>query len=480
MKYCNYFLLIILGLVIVITPSLNSGLFEFYNEKRILEGIILVVSSSIFFIGIKKYWFNISKELNIVLFILILSLLFNSLILSKYPSWSILEIGWYLVLVQLVLVLCQFYLERPDLVQKFLLLSLFSMVLLYEIRVSFTVIQAYLNPEWAMWPRINNFKVIIEGEVFGPDPFLGFTNFRFLNHLHTWSVPIMIGGYLKFREVLIPGFRIMSLLILSMWWSLIFASGARGTSLGLLVSLIIVLILHKREALKYLKYFLLTATLGLAIYFLGFELFHDKGAHTIVRDSTSGRLDLWTAAIKYIVEKPIFGLSPMLFSDINNPSQISSPHNMYLLWAAEWGIPAILLLLYIGFKLFKKWIDYTKTKVTAFNISLTASVIAVLVHSNVSGIFITPLSQLLGCFIVSIMIGTYYKDQDEIILMPIGGFKLSQKVILGALLIINLATFSIFISHIPDLKERRDHFKTEMNETRMYPRFWDQGFIGND
>lgn len=479
MKYFNHFLHVILGLVIVLTPSLNSGLFEFYNDKRILEGVILLVSSILFLKVVAAHCLNVSKGFKVTLITLTLLLLFRSLFL-EYSSWAILEIGWYIVLVQLVFVLSDFYIKKPNLLLKVLLISLFTMALLYETRVIFTVIQAYLNPEWAMWPRINNFKVIIDGKVFGPNPFLGFANFRFLNHLHTWSIPVMIGGYLKYRKDLIPGFRILMLLILSMWWSLVFASGARGTSLGLMVSLILVLILYKREALQYLKYFLVTALIGLVIYFLGFELFHEKGAHTLIRGETQDRLDLWWAAYIYIIENPMFGIGPMHFSDINNPFQISSPHNMYLLWAAEWGIPALLLLIGIGFWLLNKWISCSRTSVSNLKISLTASVFAALVHSNVSGIFITPLSQLLGCSIVSIMIGIYYKDRGETILTPIKGFKFSKMIIMGVLLVINIITYSIFVSHIPDLKERRDQFKTEENETRMYPRFWDQGFIGND
>jgi len=365
--------------------------------------------------------------------------------------------------------------------QKLLMIAVYCLAFIYCFNVAETVIQSHLDPEWPIWPRVVKYKILINGEVFGPDPFLGFSNFRFLNHLHTWSIPIMIGGYLKYNKNLILGFKILSIITLSAWWSLIFASDARGTTLGLLVSLLVIVYSYRREAKDYILYFVLTACAGLIIYFVGFQLFHETGGRTILtRSGDSGRIEVWGTTIQYIIQNPMFGLSPMHFSDIQNSIKFSSPHNMYLLWAAEWGIPALIILLAGAATLFRKWIKYSRENVTNFNISLTASLTAVLVHSNVSGIFISPLSQLLGCFVVAIMLGIYIKDNDVILFSPLNNFKFTRKIMIGGVLIFNIATYSIAISQMSELADSRDQFMIDREETILYPRFWDQGFIDNN
>ncbi|MDZ7806937.1 MAG: O-antigen ligase family protein [Gracilimonas sp.] len=318
-------------------------------------------------------------------------------------------------------------------------------------------------------------------EAFGPDPFMGFAHIRFLNHLHTWTIPIMIGAYLKYRGELVFGFKILLIFIISCWWSLVFASDARGTSLGLLISLFLVIILYKKNAVEYLKYFTITALIGLAVYYAGFHLFHDTGGKVILtRTGTTGRLELWAAAFEYIKQYPLSGLGPMHFSNLQNPYMISSPHNMYLLWGAEWGLPALFDLMISGAILLVKWIKVTYNKATNFNISLTASLLAVLVHSNFSGLFISPLSQLMGCLIIGIIIGHYYKYINKDIFLIETPSKPIQKIIGCILLVVSILTFSIFVTQLPDLNDRREKFKEETNTARIYPRFWDQGFIGND
>jgi len=214
MKYYHKLYLALLGFILILTPTFNFGLESFYNEKRMAEGVVLVIGSVIFLSILYRNKINIPKWLSYSALLFFGFLFIEAILFSKYFNWALLEIGWYVSLVQLIFVLVYFQVLKPDSMQKLLMIAVYCLAFIYCFKVAETVIQSHLDPEWPIWPRVVKYKLLINGEIFGPDPFLGFSNFRFLNHLHTWSIPIMIGGYLKYNKNLILGFKILSIITL--------------------------------------------------------------------------------------------------------------------------------------------------------------------------------------------------------------------------------------------------------------------------
>ncbi len=478
-------LLIVTSLIFL--PSFSFDFTTLYNEKRILQGAVLVLGAIFLFIILFKKQLNISRKTASSFFLLSI-FLFISISFSDHPTWAFFEISWYILLVQLALVLGYVYQKFPVYFERILLLTIICMVGIYSIRVLGDVSTTLFRDDWPVWPNRSRFSVIMGGERLVPNGFLGFGNIRYFNHIQTWTLPLLAYAYIFFSRDTEKYLKNVIAVLLSIWFMIAFASGARGTLLAVILSLIPIVIIFKKENyMKWIRVFLITLCAGLLLYLFIFHVLIPFGSgKPLTRYDSSNRYDLWIVTLKTIVENPFSGVGPMHLANINGSNPLTSPHSIYLMWIAEWGIPAFLVFVYIIFDHLKNWIKQVVEKPSVKKVAITAALFAGTIHSGVSGLLITPLSQLIFVILLGWIIGLSFTQRGEQIFE--NRRSRLKYAFISILLLINLFAFYKFINDIPRLEENSEKFQTlYRNEqlnifpvtiSNLFPRFWEQGFIG--
>jgi O-antigen ligase len=249
----------------------------------------------------------------------------------------------------------------------------------------------------------------------------GFSNYRFFNHAQTVSLPLLALLY-----VLTPKdskLRRMWFAATVMWWTLLFVTSARGSTVGLLGGCLLVAALQRRHALPFLKAMGLSAIAGLAAYYLFFHLIplaagflpFGEMAKLVGRtaaDPASGRSILWQRAAELIAADPLLGAGPLHFAHVAFVTrQAAHPHNWVLQIASEWGIPALLCLsgaIGLGLRGLVRVApqlaqgDSRNQHILA---GLVATGAAILADGLLSGLIVMPQSQLMIALYLGLALG---------------------------------------------------------------------------
>lgn len=254
----------------------------------------------------------------------------------------------------------------------------------------------------------------------------GFLNIRYWSHLASWFLPIIALASISSP---FPSFRLLrvaSFVSGSIWWWILLSTAGRGSALGVGVSALLVLILFRRGAFPLIRVMGIHFLLGILLWilltvFLPWVLGGGVELRQVDAES-SGRIPLWIEAWAMSLVNFPFGMGPQswLTHDILNPEWRSAlsfahPHNMYLLWAAEYGwlsIGALLLVLVGGAsRLVRRCLRGGLGSEDALRvIAIVASITAALIHAGVSAVFIGPASLLAGFFILSAGWGLGFSD----------------------------------------------------------------------
>jgi O-antigen ligase len=246
----------------------------------------------------------------------------------------------------------------------------------------------------------------------------GFVNIRYWSHIATWVLPLLplavLIGPLKNQRL----WRFLVALGSALWWWIVFLSSSRGTMLGVVFGMLVVAILMGRLAMPWLKKSFRYLLYGVAAWFLlsvliPSLLIDDVVVRSLKADS-SGRMPLFFEAWHMsLVEFP-FGMGPqswltheIITEGYRQSPKFGHPHNMYLMWAAEYGwlmVASILVLAGQAMYLFsqrRKEIAEDGAKALALT-AFTASVSAALLHAGVSAVFMAPGSMLVGFAVLSV------------------------------------------------------------------------------
>jgi O-antigen ligase len=97
----------------------------------------------------------------------------------------------------------------------------------------------------------------------------------------------------------------------------------------------------------------------------------------------------------------------LLTQEYSESIKFGHPHNMYLMWAAEYGWLLILLLIVLALQLIHFFLKRRtillvegKTPGVLMLAGITASVVGALIHAGVSAVFIAPGSMLVGLLVL--------------------------------------------------------------------------------
>lgn len=318
---------------------------------------------------------------------------------------------------------------------------------------------------------------IFKTPVIWPGPITGFNNVRFFNQYQLWTLGLIVLPLLTFN---LNNVRTRYWLHLGLicWWVLLFHTASRGALLAWGFGILITAAIYRKLAWPFIRLQLIHISGGFLSYLLLFELIpylrnFAVVTGTIVRDTTSDRIELWKQALLLIQDHPVFGVGPMHFAWYSPIS--AHPHNSVVQIMAEWGLlAALLILIMICYGLFcwlKKFNAGHLQTITNHDCNLAIilffTVITNALYSLVDGVIVMPISQVLMFTFIGLMIG-YYND-GKITKMAEDQRKSLIKPLFSAIVLVALVC-----STLPEILQNAsgNEKRFSMGYTAMGPRFW--------
>ena len=386
-----------IGAALIVSPflffPLLDGATSYYDNQRLIEiscVMLALVIISLRLIKGASFHLLFSRPIALMLGLFFLLGLVSSG-LAHSPRHALFEWTNLLLLLGMAwLVACEVHAGGDAALDTVLMLCGFAcaLYLLFEIAIYITVLKAGVQPI----PRLF---------------FWGFDNQRFFNHAQTVSLPLL--GLLATRQR-DPGRQALGWTITALWWMLLFVSAGRGTFVGLTTGLAMVWLSMHTSAAAWCRSMALAGLAGLAacLFFYAaiplmmglepFGFFFSTASRTI-ENPASARLELWARALDMIHANPWLGAGPAHFAHVARDLQIAAhPHNWALQIGSEWGLPALSLLsAVLALAMWKLW-QLRKSVPAKDQETLTVWLVtgwAVLVDGLVSGLIVSPTSQLL-------------------------------------------------------------------------------------
>jgi O-antigen ligase len=180
------------------------------------------------------------------------------------------------------------------------------------------------------------------------------------------------------------------------------------------------------------------------------------------------------------MQNPFFGMGPMHFASMQNMIDSipwsAHPHNFYLQILTEWGIIAFLALAVLLFMAGKMVIrNFSGIVRNSPNriiyISITWSMAAALIHAFVSGVMVTPMSQvwfiLIGAWLLGFSMRGSSSNEN---FRRINYMSYVYLLLLGAVLFLTY-------DDILTLKSVYSDYMSQYPDHQFFPRFWGQGLF---
>lgn len=396
-----------------------------------------------------------------------------------------------------------FFSPKPE--YAFLELTLDSGVILFSITIAaltihdaklFTNAFLYALICYAVIYEVSFFSsyvaaLVIDGNINTNIIHSGFENIRFFNQYQIWSLSILcLPLFLQPR--LSKKIRTLIFIIAALWVTLLFSTNSRGAVLSYLLGLLITAIIFRSRAMPLIKINAQYLIAGLGIYILLFIipplLIHSEVAisrQIFSTASSSARLHLWALALTYIQESPWLGIGPMHYAYYPN-TIAAHPHNSIIQLAAEFGLPATLLIASLAAWFLILWVrntpnEMTQTKTTAYFetpiiwIALFCALISGLIYSLVSGVIVTPMGQSMLALLLGIMIGLLFLK----IKRAYTTFEVEKRIFLSVTFIASLILIALTYLVTPQLTTRilTPFWGQYVPYHTVGPRFWRAGGI---
>lgn len=325
----------------------------------------------------------------------------------------------------------------------------------------------------------------------------GFVSMRYWSHIATWVLPILPLALLigPFRKSAL--WRVGVFLSMSVWWWIVLLSSARGTTSGIAFGLLFVMLLFGRASFPWAKGlvkgllggFLVWGLLSFALPELLFGEAKIRGLKTDNSDRVPQVLEAWAMSLENF---PLgMGAQSWLTHDLLTPQydatkKFGHPHNMYLLWAAEYGwlFLALVLILVLGgaarFFTRKRELFYAGESQGSLKLAaLTASVSAALFHAGVSAVFMAPASMLVAVFVFAIFWGEIQIVGPERAVTERKG-KRTVSLVAASLSLFFLAFSALWAVNVSEyyraMISDRSYYYDSVSKGHL-PRFWFHGYF---
>lgn len=451
----------LMGVVLFLVVLLFSSTTFFYwtlqyswlEQQRIAQLIMVFVGAGCWMAAWRQGEGIFSWGLLLALF-----LGFFSSLLATYPDWALREWSKYVGSLALLFFL-GFYL-KVELHQKILIFVLLATtaILVWNYFVFYFIalffdskVDAYLLVPGFDNPRFyGQFQIVLIPVLHG------------ICFFYEWRSRFFNFGFIKF--------------ILLLQWVVVWALTGRGVIFGLFFSFFLLWVVSGLRYKKLLLQVIKCSIFGLFLYWVLFLLVpmalgFSESEHSALRFSLSKRDVLWAGAWGMIERHPFFGVGPLHFASIWN-HVAAHPHQSFLQFASEWGLPATLI--FCGLILSFVWhgMQIISKNFKPLDAGLWAALVAALWLSQVDGVFVMPYSEgwlvLIGGLALARWKENFNQEKNKISARSVASiFLVSLSFLVVA---------KIIFMEVPVLRESHKKFIIKEN-IGSPPRFWDQGWI---
>ncbi|MBT8398934.1 MAG: O-antigen ligase family protein [Rhodothermia bacterium] len=397
------------GLYVGLTPLLSPyGAVRLYDLKRVLEVALLVTAcATIALIPVaRRSWLLTWRSLSVTSRLLVLLLVLVGLVSAAQSTdvqMGVLEVVHLALLAVFVLLVASCFQRDPKLATQILAWVLFVAAGVYtfwflkdylfsQLGLAYSFRRGQIN---ALWPN---------GE------FLGYAHPRFFNQVQTILIPVLALPVLWGDRGSYPA-RYLLLLVLMLWWTMVFASGSRGTIVSCGVAFVATAPFFWRSSLRYYVLNILAFIGGLTLFWIMFKVLGDAPESIDQRNVTtsSERFNLWRHAIEMFRSDPVLGAGPMQYASMHATWGVH-PHNALMQFLSEWGGVATAIVAFLAFRGVGSFVKLSKSQgrgsVGPFTIAaVTTSALAAMAHAMLSGVIVMPASQVSLILILGWSIG---------------------------------------------------------------------------
>lgn len=325
----------------------------------------------------------------------------------------------------------------------------------------------------------------------------GFVNIRYWSHVATWLLPLLPAAAISLALTKYPLWRSVVAIGAGLWWWIVILSMARGTMIALVFGSVVALLLFGRIAWPWLRLLSFQVLLGLVFWFVFSMLvpaFFIEASSISLREvklNSSGRLPLFVEAWRMSLESFPLGMGAqswlkheILTEDYLASHRFGHPHNMYLMWAAEYGWLLLLILFGVMFQVFSRIVtrcNELKAKDDrdpSILVAFTVSVLAAFAHAFVSAVFIAPASMLVGLPVMIFLWALLEPIRDQHATYRFMSFSLLSRAISALVLVGVVMASLIWFREVIDYYQamREDEaFYQENVPGGLAPRFWFHG-----
>lgn len=319
--------------------------------------------------------------------------------------------------------------------------------------------------------------------------FVGYDNYRFFNHVQTAALPLCVLAV----TVAPPRsrFRAVAWFALIGGFALLFAIMGRGTLVGIAVGAIAIAAMFGAQAVLTLRNLGLAAGCGLLMYGALFWIFPlllgvapgvAEGYYDARVGSIEMRLYLWRIALSYIEQAPWLGIGPMHYA--HHPTgDAAHPHNVYLQVAAEWGIPMLIMLLWLYASLIRSLALAVRRcpdeNERNCGIGLVFACVAIAVDGLFSGNFVMPVPQVWIAFTVGWALAWLHRHSVKQTHGPTQPAPLrnASRIIAVGLLLSQLWLVASVWKEVGHLDMVVKQAMDRVPSATMNPRFWSHGWF---
>lgn len=392
-KLAGACLVLILALAFTMPVVRWDALMLWHDQQRIAQfGIVAIVAVfAVLSLRARPQLPGVTPGLRWAITLLVLLGLVSAS-MARIPVWAFTELALMIACLGIGWMVAVARVQLRDRFDRMVLFTLFAVCAAIVVRSIFLYILALQAPE----PVIDPWALLT-----------GFSNLRFLGQFASLSLPLLAVPLLV--RGLPSGLRVAAAVVLVLWWTVAISSGTRGTLLGMAAAMG-VLVLAGAGGRRWVAVHLLAVAVAFLLYMLWMHWIPDwlavetaRTADTRLTTSLSLREELWLRAIELIRDNPLFGVGPMHGADYLNrgPTQvIAHPHQSWLQWASEWGLPSALLV--TGLVLRGLWAVFRALRrrgapadlSAALPVGLLGALLAALTQAMVDGVLVMPYSQL--------------------------------------------------------------------------------------
>jgi|GEM_PF-2919530 len=320
----------------------------------------------------------------------------------------------------------------------------------------------------------------------------GFVNINFFGQVATWVIPLLSAGMLDERISKSTLAKVLVFFSLSLFWFVIVSVSVKGTLISVVLAFIFMAIYDWHWIRGCARWAALSLIVAVFVWCIVAGLSGHLGGSAsrgLVKIDDLGRVMLWQEALVMSFQRFPFGmggeswvLHDVISQNFYEPLRHGHPHNMYLLFAAEYGWMAVVGLCLVFFGIFKRVSDFklrmhdTELKSNTFAAGLCLSVLGGLIHSGVSGVLLMPKSMALGLICISMLWAVLgYAKAESVSSDRVngGGQVLMRSIVVALCFLISVFWIKDVASYYKSMSV--DKYLTLDSNVRYYPRFWQHG-----